>query len=272
MKNEHDGGETIAVADTPDVQPVSTTVPAPNRHEQIEDICKKAAAGESLSIDDIGIVGEMDKADFDANVRRLRNVLEYQPIAGTAADREAAKKTLADVEARLADESLKIAAVIAEQQRLLASLKSTVKAKAAVVAKQEDAVARLRNCCPEHIEQYRQRQATIFNAQPKFNRMRELENRVIHIKSISKLDIAWKPDNEKAVSHAQSKQRNDLLTAEDLGRGLTHYELKAAKWVEYITGLQAELPTVESELATLQAEYAEGNAKFASVLDHYVPA
>lgn len=248
---------------------MTTTTEPISLADRREQIYFKLAAGEQLTIDEIGNIADVPKDEIEAETRRAAAVLKHRPLAGSAEEREAAKRQLAKSEARLADESPKLADAIAELQRQQQELAHAVKTSAALVEARARAVDQLRRNAPPHIVKYYQTATGLLNSQPQSRRMRELKSRVRKIAGVFKIDVATRDGQEAAKMHAQNN-KPELLDVTKHGNTRS-FRINPQRWATYIGQLKAELPRLERELANLEAEYAAGLAEIDATLNHYVP-
>ncbi|MGC1273440.1 MAG: hypothetical protein WBC44_07000 [Planctomycetaceae bacterium] len=127
-----------------------------DRLKAVETALRRESAGEPLSEDALFLIQRLgwDNLELAKQRARAERIERFQREAGTAAEREKAMQDAERIARSAAERRREIETQIASLSAELRGLDGQERASAALVTRQNHAVDRLRQDCPEHIKQH----------------------------------------------------------------------------------------------------------------------
>lgn len=218
-----------------------------------------AIAKQHMTADEILLVEAIigtDDEKLGLEISRLSRVALWQPLVGTSESRNAARQKHKELQQKLAARGSELEMLIADARRELAQLQAEEKQAADLVRTQLNAVEKLRELCPPHIQQDARLSRNRWRDE-NGKRLAELESKIKSIKELAPLS----PESRAVVKYAESQRGQPLL-----GRN----GVDPNAWKSYVDGLKAELPELEKELAELLEDRAEVWEQARLVEDFYI--
>lgn len=196
-------------------------------------------------------------------LRRMVNVMRFQSIAGTTADRKAAATEAATASSVLEKEGPKISDQIAKLQAKLSSMERDERLASKRVDEQGLAIEQLRKLAPVHIDDK-------FNSQKRLlkNTIRQqISDAEIRINELECcLNPSRYPRESDYLDALQRSFRDAVEVRASNGMGRKSH---SSKWPSIRVELERELAELHAKMGPLQAQYDSELAKIESSLDYY---
>lgn len=220
------------------------------------------------SLDILDLVDSIALSDktLSQKAGRCKQVVRWQQVSGTCADRAADEERLAQAESALAERS---EAIEAEIRRLTAELKGLQRDRdlaANDVEARTNAVARLRELVPPRVaERHRRAVATL---SPLRLELSEVRTKLQNARQFANIDI--ERDGQDSVTLQKLKLICQSNKPELLQAGVRNDELDVPGWLKFRQRHIDEIPELESRVAELTTKLEHLEAEAAdSFLDVY---
>ena len=198
--------------------------------------------------------------------RRMLQVLRIQPIAGSPADREATALEAETSAAILEKEGPKLEQKIAELQAKLSGLERDARLSRKRCEEQRDAVSRLRELLPQHVQSKVDQAKVILNNEGVGVDLREAKTRHHELVCILNVGGVY-ARQEKHIEYALRMNLPEAVNTITEG-GMNRY-VYSASWPGLKAAAELEFAEVAAKLPELQAAYDAELAVIELALDFY---
>ncbi len=192
---------------------------------------------------------KMDREDLGIAIRKTKNRLRWQKVAGSPADRAAAENALAEAQAKLDTEAPDIQARVVEMQAVLSELQQQVAAAKKDFDDRTAAIGHVRKCLPASVKKNISRRVDVVRRESRSGAaFKEDTHRAGFLRNFTKFNL---------VSTSPNPGNIEMRQAETIRAYLAKGELSERDWPQLKAEMVAELAALTSSLDEQELSYQQ---------------